>query len=246
MVFVHPIGLDRRSWDWVRFPDAIALDLPGHGDAPALGRVSLGALADYVVGQVSGAMDIVGVSLGGMVAQHLALRYPQRVRSAVIACSGAVVDPEVLRGRAAETRHSGMAGTLDATLDRWFSPDVRVLADHPGVAYVRRRLLSDDSEIIAQYWTAMATHDVRSRLGEIKIPVTVVAGADDRSNPVDALKELASALPRCRFDVRPGPHLLHVECPELFTEALEQHFTWVGTLGSCFFPTASNSGREPQ
>lgn len=226
IVFLHPIGLDRQVWSGVLSPGAIALNFPGHGgnggDAPA--PVSMAGLADYVLSQLGGrAVTLVGLSLGGMVAQHIAITAPHAVTSLVVACSTAAANPPVMLDRAALTRSEGMAGSLRMTLDRWFTPQVLAAPGHPGVEYARRRLLADDPEIVARYWEAMAGHDVSDRLASVKAPTTFIAGAADLSSPVEVLEGMARAVPGAVLKVVDGPHMLPLERPREFSAVLAEH-----------------------
>jgi 3-oxoadipate enol-lactonase len=230
IVFLHPVGLDGRVWSGVSGPGEVTLNFPGFGDAPALpGPLSLDALADHVAGTLDQPATggepatVVGMSLGSMVAQHLAIRHPDRVRSLVLCAGASQSNPEASRQRAQLTRDGGMAGILPSTLTRWFTSDALRALDHPGVAYVRDRLLRDDPETFAAYWEAMGQHHTTDRLGVVGAPVTVIAAGGDRSVPVEAMRRLADAIPGAAFQVIDGPHLLHLERPAEFRAALDEH-----------------------
>lgn len=225
IVFLHPIGLDRHVWSEVLPPGAIALDFPGHGESGAdgVGPVSMTGLADYVLSHLSGPATLVGLSLGGMVAQQIAVREPDAVTSLVVACSTSASDPRVMLDRAAMTRREGMAGSLRITLDRWFTPQALAAPGHPGLEYARRRLLADDPEIVARYWEAMAEHDVRDQLASVTVPTTFIAGATDPSSPVGVLEGMARAVPGAVLRVVDGPHMLTLERPREFSAVLGEH-----------------------
>jgi 3-oxoadipate enol-lactonase len=217
ILFLHPIGLDRNVWSDVLLPGATALDFP------AADPVSMAGLVDHVLSQLSGPATLVGLSLGGMVAQQVAVREPAAVTSLVVACSNPASDPRVMRERAAMTRQTGMAGVLDTTLERWFTPEALAADGHPGVEYARRRLLGDDPEVVARYWEAMAEHDVRAQLGSVKVPATFVAGASDRASSLEVLEGMAKAVPGAVLRVVDGPHMLTLERPREFAEVLDEH-----------------------
>lgn len=225
MLLLHPIGLDHRSWQFVGLSDTLAVDLPGHGSAPMIDDLTMAGLADYLAARMPEAADVAGLSLGGMVALHLAVRHPSRVRSLVVACCVPATDRAILQQRAESIEQDGMAGTLEDTLTRWFSPPA-LAADHPGVGYARRRLLADDPTTVARYWRAMSDHDVRSALPSIGCPTTVLAGRDDQASSLDSLEGMAKAIRGSRFEVLPGPHMLHLECPEDVAKVLARHRDW--------------------
>lgn len=161
----------------------------------------------------------------------MALRAPVRVRSIMVACSGVLDTPERserLRDRAASTERTGMAGVADTTLERWFTAAARGAPEHPGVRYARARLLSDDPHAFAAWWRAMAAHRVHDEIGSIRCPVTVLAGREDAAAPTSQMIELFDAFrgPR-RMEIVPGPHMLQLEQPQAFAEAVRLHSRWV-------------------
>lgn len=229
IAYLHAVALDGRLWDGVACPGALTPDLPGLGTAPRLpGPLTMAALVDHVAGLLDGPTHVVGLSLGSMIAQQLAVRRPELVRSLVLACGGMATDPAVSRARAADTRRDGMAGTLDTTLCRWFSEQALADPDHPGVAYARRRLLADDPAVVADYWDAMAGHDLAGRLAEITAPTTCVAAAGDVSVPVAAMQQVAERIPGARLRVVDGPHIAVLENPAGFTAVVDEHLARVG------------------
>jgi pimeloyl-ACP methyl ester carboxylesterase len=175
-----------------------------------------------------GDLDVVGVSLGGMVGQHLVVRHPARVRSLLVACTGAAADPEVMAKRAAEVEEGGMAAVLESTLERWFTPTALALhPEHPGVAHARRALLALDPGSFADGWRAIGGHDARERLPEVRARVTCVAGSMDAASPVERTKDVADRIPGARFLVLEGPHIMHLERPDEFSAVVREHLRWV-------------------
>jgi 3-oxoadipate enol-lactonase len=236
-VFLHPMGLDGKCWQFTRLR-GVKPDLPGHGrSALRAAPLTIESVADEMLGSVEGPMDIVGVSLGGALAARMALAAPGRVRSLLIACSSVLDTPERrerLLERAETVDRVGMAGVLDSTLERWFTAAALAEPDHPGVAYARRRLLADDARAFALWWRALGAHTVRDEIGRIRCPVTVLAGRHDAASSVGHVLELFDVLqgPR-RMEVLPGPHMLPLEMPEAFANAVRLHVHWVhSTLGS--------------
>jgi pimeloyl-ACP methyl ester carboxylesterase len=223
ILFLHPIGLDRTVWSQVMPPGATALDYPGHGTTEYSGPVSMAGLAEWVLRHISRPTTLVGLSLGGMVAQQVAVREPAAVASLVVACSSAASRERAMRERAAATRETGMPGVLRSTLERWFTPDALATPGHPGVEYARDRLLAADPEIVARYWEAMAGHDVADRLASISVPTTFIAGAADPSSPPPVLANMARQVPGAQLRILDGPHMLTLERPQEFAATLHEH-----------------------
>lgn len=226
-IYLHGLGLDGQMWRQRPCEGVLMPDFPGFGDTPVAGPVSLDDLADYVASLLAQASDVVGFSLGSYVAQHLAIRHPRLVRSLVLACGGAVDTSEGSRERARALRDAGGAASVADDLDRWFSPAVLAVAGHPAVKYARECLSKVHPEVLACYWDALAGHDVRERLGSIRIPATVIAATNDRSVAVADVQELADGIAGARFVRVPGSHLLPLEDPGGFASLVENHLRWV-------------------
>lgn len=227
LVLLTPIGLDDGCWERVPLPDVATVKhvFPGFGGrSRAAEQPTMASLADEVADSYGGALDVAGVSLGGMVAQHLAVRHPRRVRSLLVACTGAAAEAATMTQRAVEAERGGMAAVLESTLERWFTPAARAeLPEHPGVAYARRTLLALEPPCFADGWRAIAGHDIRERLGEIGVPTTALAGAADSASPLARTREIAEAVAGARLVVLDGPHMMHLERPAAFGAALAEH-----------------------
>jgi pimeloyl-ACP methyl ester carboxylesterase len=229
LVLLTPIGLDAGCWEWTSLPaDAAEHVFPGFGGRPRAPQPpTMATLADEVAASYPGALDVVGMSLGGMVGQHLTVRHPGRVRSLVVGCTGAAADPVEMERRAAAAEADGMRGVLQETLERWFTPTALAQPDHPGVDYARRTLLALDPGSFADGWRAIGGHDVRDRLGEIEVPVTCIAGAADAASPVSRTQDVANRVKNSRLVILDGPHMMHLERPAEFSAAVRDHLRWV-------------------
>ena len=228
-IYLHAVGLDKELWSGSLTGEDIALDFPGFGSEPSVEPISMAILADNVARKLDRPHDVVGLSLGAMVTQHLALRHPEVVRSVIVACGGPETSREVSLQRARDTRAGGMASVLESTLDRWFTPAALADANHHGVEYARRRLLADDAEIFARYWEAMAEHDLTERLAEIAVPATVIAGSNDRAVNLAVMKDMAERIPNAKLEIVDGPHMLPLENREGFNLAVRRHLEWVAS-----------------
>jgi 3-oxoadipate enol-lactonase len=231
VVLLTPVGLDRGCWQWVPRPDAryLAYEFPGHGTRPWSTELrSIGALADDVVAAApeGTALHLVGVSFGGMVAQHVALRHPGRVASLLLACTPGHTDASVLLARAEQ---AAGGEDVDVTMRRWFSPEaLAAVPEPPGVGYARERLTAVSGATMADSWRAMAGHDIRGLDRATDALVTCVAGDDDVSTPPAAVRELARLWRRGRFVAVPGTHMFLLEAPDRFGAVLKEHLKEAG------------------
>jgi 3-oxoadipate enol-lactonase len=226
LVLMTPIGLDAGCWSAMRLPgtEVVRHEFPGFGArdrAPV--TPTMASLADEVAQRYPGPLDLVGVSMGGMVGQNVAVRHPDRVRSLLTACTGAASDPAVMAQRAAAAEVGGMEAVLATTLERWFTPAALATPGHPGVDHARRTLLGLDPRAFADGWRAIATHDVREELATVRAPVTVVAGSADTASPVARAEEVAERTPDARLVVLDGPHMMHLEEPAALSDAIAEH-----------------------
>lgn len=228
-MLLHPVGQDGACWRWLQLEDlaevALTPDLPGHG-SNLTKPTTLAAAADEIAAELDGEPDVVGVAMGAMVAQHLLLRHPDRVRSAILFCAHGSADASVCEERARASAGLGMAAVLDSTLERWFTPAALAAPGHPGFTYARDHLLSMDPEAYAATWRAMGAHQTLDRLNTVSRPVTVVAGALDRAVSVGEARRLQERIPRSRFEVIEAPHMAHLERPELVSSAIARHLAW--------------------
>ncbi len=134
VLLLHPVGLDSLWWQpfAARLSPGfrvIAPDLRGHGlSDPLRAEVELGELADDAAELLrlldSPPAHVVGLSMGGMVAQYLAIRHPERVRSLALLGTACTMPDEARQSIAARgevARQQGMSAVLDSTLERWFT-----------------------------------------------------------------------------------------------------------------------------
>lgn len=226
-VLLTPVGLDKGCWQWIHLPESeiVAYEFPGHGTRPWSSELlSLEALADDVLHAVpdGSELHLVGVSFGGMVAQHVALRHGDRVASMVLACTCAATQREALLARA-DVADAGE--DVDITLERWFTS--KALASEPelpGVIYARRRLETMSRRAMADSWRTMAGHDVREHRSPTTIPVTCVAGRRDLSTPPGVVEELCGMWQNGRLVTVDEPHMFLLESPDKLSNVLGQHF----------------------
>jgi len=225
LLLIHPIGLDADFWAAVADRLAnryrlLAYDLPGHGASdPLPGPYTMEDLADQAAALLSATefapAAIAGLSIGGMVAMHMALRHPELVTALILADTLARGSP-IMHERARLARGQGMEALVAPTLERWYPPTF--LSAHPEAAdAVARRLRADDPEQHARAWEAIAGHDATAGLGSLTVPTLVVVGRLDVSTPPAVAEGIAAAIPGARLEVVEGAgHLAPFQDPDAF------------------------------
>jgi len=231
VVLLHPVGLDLSCFDALvtelgsRYR-ILRMDLRGHGRSRSMPGAS--GLRDYVDdihavlnGLAFAPAIVAGFSFGGMLAQLLALEYPNDVHALVIsACPSTLTDEArtIIAERGARAEREGMAAVADATMERWFTPSFR---QQGGDGPTRRRLLSADVMGWAQAWRAMAAIETAPRLASIDVPTLCLAGEVDVSSPPHVVEAIARGIPGSRFAIVSGaPHMLFIEQPHAVAAAI--------------------------
>jgi 3-oxoadipate enol-lactonase / 4-carboxymuconolactone decarboxylase len=231
LMFLHSLGCDHTQWDAQAADLAphfrvLRYDLRGHGATGApegdytiemLARDAL-ALAD-ALGVARFA--VCGLSLGGMIAQWLAAKFPERVTHVVLAnTSSHYPDPGPMEARRKKVLESGMAAVEDAVMQRFFTAE-SLAANPPAVAKTRRVLLGTNPAGYAGCCAAVRDMDQRSILAAIRAPAMIVVGDRDVSTPWEGHGEvLAAGIARARVEHLPTAHLSNLERPRSFTAAL--------------------------
>lgn len=178
---------------------------------------------------------VVGHSMGGLVAQALALLVPARVRSLALLCTfpdgadGSRLKPgmlgPVLRSRIG-TRRLRRQAFLELVYPKEFldSLDREAFAEEQAELFGRD--LADQPPIINRQLSAMSRFDARSRLGELAaIPTLVLAGEFDLIAPVTSARVLAAAVPGARLvELAGAGHALPIQFADPVNDLLGQHF----------------------
>lgn len=233
LILIHALGLSHELWkpqipQLAAMYDVVAYDLRGHGDTDIPpGPYTLADFAEDLAGLLDALgferTHLVGISLGGMIAQEFALTWPDRVRSLLLADTASEYPPEARRqfaerARVAEER--GIGPLIEPTLERWFTPEFR--RDHSAeVAWIRDLLGSAHPTGYAASCRAIAQADLTERLVNVTAPTLVVVGSEDHSTTPEMALQIHEHIPGSRYQVIPGAaHLTNVACPEEFNRAI--------------------------
>jgi 2-succinyl-6-hydroxy-2,4-cyclohexadiene-1-carboxylate synthase len=226
LVLLHGFGGTRHAWDRVVTqlrPERylpVALDLPGHGDAAEpRGPIAFDSCVAEVLAQSPRRFVLCGYSLGGRVALHVALATPERVRRLVLVSSSAgIEDPDERAQRRAADRR--LADELERSpfeqfIERWRTQPL--FADDPPdiAALAREDQRRNRPGALAAALRGLGTGEMPplwDRLGELEMPVTVVAG--ERDVKFRALgQRMVGLIPDAQLVVIPGGHGLPLESP---------------------------------
>jgi len=242
VVLSHALGCDLSMWDALAERLAqgwrvVRFDHRGHGASQSTaGPCTMADLAEdalRVLDAVAVAVEPVvwiGLSMGGMVGQELAIRYPDRVSALVIANSTSCYSSAAVamwKQRIEAVQQGGTVAIADAVMERYFHVGFRDAAPTT-VAKFRARLVATDAAGYVACCHAIAGVDTTSRLRQVQMPALVIAGELDQGTPLAMAETLAAALPRARLKVlRDASHLSVVEQPVAFAAAVE---SFLGTL----------------
>lgn len=235
VLFLHALGLDHTIWDQIAtyLPGnrLIAMDLRGHGqsDAPAP-PYAMGALVGDVeaVLEAAGGRDavVVGISLGGMIAQGLAVKRLDLVRGLVLSNTAAKFgQPGPWHERAALVQDQGLAAIEEMTLTKWFGKGVESAAAEGA----RALLLRADPTGYAGCCAAIAGTDFYTPTSGLRLPVLGIAGDRDGSTPPDLVRETLGLIPGSRFELMRGSgHLPCLDAPETYGRLLRDFLAEIG------------------
>ncbi|MDZ7831933.1 MAG: 3-oxoadipate enol-lactonase [Desulfobacterales bacterium] len=212
----------REKYRIVRF------DTRGHGKSSAPeGPYSMEMLANDVVDLFDEigirTAHFLGISMGGMIAQTLALKHPECI-SSLILCDTACGIPEAMHPvwdeRIETVRQQGMSAVADATLDRWLSPDFQ--AHCPATTEkIREMILRTPVAGFIGCAHAIKNFDVTPRLPKISIPTLIMVGENDPGTPVDIARQIRENINGAELAVLPHAyHLSNIEAADDFNKRL--------------------------
>lgn len=199
-------------------------DTRGHGgsDAPD-GPYTLEGLASDIHALL---LDLgverthfMGISMGGMIGQVMALSYPELLQSLVLCDTTSRVPPEaspVWEERIRSALREGMEPHVEPTIERWFTAPFR--RERPDVVEpVREMIRATPPKGYAGCCAAIRELDVTDRLGGLDLPALILVGEDDPGTPVAESVAMHERIPRSRLAVlKSAAHLSNQEQPDAF------------------------------
>lgn len=157
-----------------------------------------------------------GLSMGGMVGQWLAANAPERMDRVVLSNTSCYyADKEIWNGRIRFIREKGLAGIVDGTMERWFTPDFRTRAPQT-IARMTEMLLSTPVDGYIACCEAVRDMDHRDLLARISAPTLILAGGRDPATTVSDGEYLRDHIKGARLSVIDAAHISNIEQPEEF------------------------------
>ena len=237
LVLVHALGTDLTIWD-----DLIALlppslrilrlDLRGHGgsDTPP-GPYAMGAL----IRDVERLMDhfaltdavILGLSLGGLIAQGLAVKRMDLIRAMILSNTAARIGrPEHWQAQMATVQSGGIEALHDATMERWLG---RKWKENQSLARLSQTFLATRADGWSACAAAMGGADFYETTATLTLPTLAIAAANDGATPPDLVRETAALIRGHRFALMRGAgHIPMVEKPAEYAALVTQFLTEIG------------------
>lgn len=206
----------------------IRYDSRGHGESEApKGPYSIEILADDAAGLLDAlgtkAVHFCGLSKGGMVAQMMGVRHPDKVKSLTIADSAAFMPAkDTWEQRIQAVTNGGMDAVVDATIERWITSEGRDRL--PGqVKLIRQMILKTPVQGFVACSEAIKSMDMRTTNPRISAPTLVICGEQDTGTTPQQAKEIADAIPNANLElISDAAHLANIEQHEVFNSLLSQ------------------------
>ena len=229
----HSLGSSLLMWNPQRKAlesqfRVLCYDIRGHGktEAPP-GAYTLELLGEDAIALLD-ILEIervhwVGLSMGGMIGQSVALNYPRRLTSLTLCDTSAAIAPEaqpIWQERIDAVREKGVASQLEPTMERWFTPTFLNLNPHM-LGVIRKEFLATPAQGYLGCIYAIRKLNYLDRLSEIKVPTLIMVGEDDPGTPVAASEAMHQRIPASKLVIiKSARHLSNVEQPEIFNTTL--------------------------
>jgi 3-oxoadipate enol-lactonase len=230
LLFINSIGTARALWDRQRrvFESShrvIQYDARGHGQSSVppgpytIAQLAQDAVAILDAERIASA-DVCGISLGGITALWLGVHAPERVRSLVLANTGARIGTiESWTARITLVYDGGMKAVADVAIPMWFTEEYRQ-REAATVQQFRAMVESCPVEGYLGCAAALRDEDLRDAVASVRCAVLSIAGASDRATAPELLHFVQKQLPRSRLVTLPCAHLSNVEQAAAFNAAL--------------------------
>ncbi|QJQ94194.1 MULTISPECIES: alpha/beta fold hydrolase [Halomonadaceae] len=239
VVLAHPLGMTQAVWDDIlsallpRYR-VLTWDLPGHGASQAWpvegGEITPATLAHEALALADQAgasrFHFVGTSIGGVVGQHLIAEHAERLYSATLTNTGAVIgNADLWTTRAGRVRSEGLAAMAGEIVPRWFAPAL-IEAQPALAAGWKVQMARTDGESYARLCEMLGTTDFCGKLKASlaqhpDVKVHLLGGSEDLATPPDTLAALAKECNGAPLEILEGiAHVPSVEAPQALAKRL--------------------------
>lgn len=233
LVLSHSLACDVSMWDpqmemLARSYRVLRYDTRGHGKSSApKGEYSLDMLADdlkaLLDSQGIGQCHFTGLSMGGMIGQTFALKYPGVFKTLVLCDTTSRYPAEAAAlwaGRIKTATEQGMKPLVESTLQRWFTEPFRKA--RPDVMASMSALIEGTPvDGYAGCCAALPKINTTHRLKDIAAPTAIIVGEQDGGTPVAMSQEMFQAKPGAElYIIKDASHISNVEKPEAFNKVL--------------------------
>lgn len=234
VVMAHPLGMTQAVWDEVlpallgRYR-VLTWDLPGHGASAAwpqaAGEITPERLTDEALALVEHAgaarFHFVGTSIGGVIGQQLLVQAPERLLSATLTNTGAVIgNTELWTTRAGRVRQEGLAAMAGEIVPRWFAPALLEAQPALGAGW-KTQMARGDDESYARLCEMLGRTDFSGTLSGHDVPVHLLGGREDVATPPATLEVLAGECGDAPLEILDNVgHVPSVERPVAVAERL--------------------------
>jgi pimeloyl-ACP methyl ester carboxylesterase len=237
IVLIHGVGADLEMWTPLaghlsRHRRVITYDMQGHGESarpPGPYR-----LVDFVrqLWRLTedlklGAFDLLGFSMGGLVAQGLALEHPAAVDRLILLNTVYDRSPEerrAVQARVAEAMSGDYESGIEAAIERWFTSAFIAVRPDKIDAMRQRMMRNDRAAYVAAYAVfASADEELAPQTERIEVPTLVMTGMEDQRSTPGMAARLALRLPQGTLRLLPGQrHMTPLEVPDRLAVLIEE------------------------
>lgn len=236
LILSNSLATNLRIWDrQVRdFADShriLCYDQRGHGQTEAppppyafatLVDDAIALMNELKIPRASWA----GISMGGATAMGAVQKHPDRFDRLVICDTTGQSTPASAQQwavRIENAQKNGMQAELESTINRWFPPET-VKANPPHLDMLRKMILDTPVNGFCGCSAALADHDFRPGMKNVKSPVLYMCGEKDGHNAA-VMRQMQQEFPAAKYVELPGAgHISNLDQPEMFTRAMREFF----------------------
>jgi 3-oxoadipate enol-lactonase len=230
LMLSNSLGTNLHMWDEQKGPltrhfRLVRYDRRGHGKSSApkgpytmerLGRDVLGVLDGLGIQKI----NWCGLSMGGMVGMWLGANAANRIDKLILSnTSTHFPDPAMWDARIKMVRDVGLAGVVDANMERWFTKGFRERAPQQ-MTKMREMFVATPIEGYIGCGEAIRDMDHRPLLPRITVPTLVIAGRHDPATTLEAGEYIKDHVPGARIAVLEAAHISNLEQPQAYADAM--------------------------